>query len=71
MKLGKKLGCLRAKRRLLVENNVQTMRESLHPTFSVYVTNIAFIVQSVQKKKKKGHKQVFQRMNPVWGILVS
>lgn len=41
---------------------------TLCPSNLLRATNVAFIIKPV-KKKKKGHKQVFQRTNTAWGIL--
>lgn len=73
MKIMHKLSCLRAKLWFLAVDNEHAMREPPPTPTSFglcWATNISFIIQPV-KMEKKGHKQVFQRTNTVWGILVS
>lgn len=70
------LSCLRAKLWFLADDNEHAMRDPplpLPPTSLVYVELLTLLSSSGRSKKgeKKGHKQVFQRTNTVWGILGS
>lgn len=69
------LSCLRAKLWFLADDNEHALWEPppTPPTSLVDVELLTLLSSSSQlkEKKKKGHKQVFQRTNTVWGILVS
>lgn len=74
MKIMQELSCLRAKLWFLAVDNEHAMREPPTPTQppSVCAELLTSLSSSSRSKwKKKGHKQVFQRTNTVWGILVS